>query len=140
MEGRRALLSDVSPAAVHIARNYTTPCDPEAFADALAVVEETMKPTIAWLYRPVGTDQIVEYTTWSDVHLLRFLPQPDPVLGCRAERTSHPRKPADLSPLRHRSHRKADLQWIGEEPDPEPHFAWINVESIPTHRPVKNWP
>ena len=26
--GRNALLSDLSPAAVHIARNYTAPCDP----------------------------------------------------------------------------------------------------------------
>ena len=69
MEGRNALLSDLSPAAVHIARNYTTPCDPRAFAAALARVEKAVSPTIAWLYRPFGSDRIVEYTTWSDVYL-----------------------------------------------------------------------
>ena len=46
MEGRHALLSDLSPAAVHITRNYTRPCDPDAFAAALADVEKAMKPTI----------------------------------------------------------------------------------------------
>jgi len=56
-EGRHALLSDVSPAAVHIARNYTTACDPDAFATALAEVAAAIKPTIAWLYRPAGSDQ-----------------------------------------------------------------------------------
>src|SRR5690606_23602245 len=35
MEGRNALLSDLSPAAVHISRNYTTPCDPGEFSNAL---------------------------------------------------------------------------------------------------------
>src|SRR5437879_5981570 len=44
MEGRNALLSDLSPAAVHISRNYTTPCDPEAFADALIRVEKMVEP------------------------------------------------------------------------------------------------
>ena len=42
MEGRNALLSDLSPAAVHIARNYTTPCDPSAFAATLAVIEKAV--------------------------------------------------------------------------------------------------
>ena len=115
MEGRRALLSDVSPAAVHIARNYTTPCDPEAFADALAAVEETIKPTIAWLYRPVGTDQIVEYTTWSDVHRCaschRSILYWDVVQ--RARRTRRNRM---TCPHCGKGHRKADLQWIGEQP------------------------
>jgi hypothetical protein len=68
MEGRNALLSDLSPAAVHIARNYTTPCDPRAFAATLAVIENAVAPTIGWLYRAYGSDRMVEYTTWSDVY------------------------------------------------------------------------
>lgn len=55
MEGRNAILSDLSPAAVHIARNYTTPCDPAEFAAALQIVEQEISPTIAWLYQPVGS-------------------------------------------------------------------------------------
>jgi len=66
--GRNALLSDLSPAAVHIAKNYTTPCDLAQFADALMLIERAVKPTIDWLYTPIGTgDKCIEYTVWSDV-------------------------------------------------------------------------
>ena len=44
---RNALLSDVSIAAVHIARNYTRPCDPSAFSKALKVVERNMEPIVS---------------------------------------------------------------------------------------------
>ena len=115
MEGRRALLSDVSPAAVHIARNYTTPCDPEAFTDALAAVEETMKPTIAWLFRPVGTDQIVEYTTWSDIH--RCTSCHRPILYWDVVQSARRMRGHWLTcPHCGETHRKADLQWLGEQP------------------------
>ena len=66
--GRDALLSDLSPAAVHIAKNYTTPCDLVSFTDALSLVEEAVKPTITWLYTPIGSGaKYIEYTVWSDV-------------------------------------------------------------------------
>ena len=66
--GRDALLSDLSPAAVHIAKNYTTPCDLVTFTDALSFVEQTVKPTIDWLYTPIGSGaEYIEYTVWSDV-------------------------------------------------------------------------
>jgi DNA methylase len=67
-EGRDALLSDLSPAAVHIARNYISFCDPASLASALSCVEKSIEPTIARLYRPAASDRIVEYTTWSDVY------------------------------------------------------------------------
>ena len=67
--GRNALLSDVSPAAVHIARNYTAPCDPDQFRAALAEVERRVRPTMDWLYRPVGYGgRQIEYTVWSDLY------------------------------------------------------------------------
>ena len=122
MEGRHALLSDVSPAAVHIARNYTTPCDPEAFADALATVEETMKPTIAWLYRPVGTDQIVEYTTWSDVH--RCASCHSPILYWDVVQSARRTRGTRLTcPHCGKGHRKADPAMDRRGAGPEPHFA-----------------
>ncbi len=66
--GRHALLSDLSPAAVHIARNYTAPCDPGAFRDALLQVERDVKATMDWLYVPIGSQgERIEYTVWSDV-------------------------------------------------------------------------
>jgi len=67
-EGRNAVLSDLSPAAVHISRNYTTPCDLADFAAALARVADTFEPTMNWLYRPISQqEQTIEYTTWSDI-------------------------------------------------------------------------
>jgi len=66
--GRHALLSDLSPAAVHIARNYTAPCDPAELRRALARVEADVMGTMDWLYVPVGTGgERIEYTVWSDV-------------------------------------------------------------------------
>lgn len=68
MEGRNALLSDLSPAAVHISRNYTTPCNPRDFSSALKRVSEQVEPTMRWLYQPImQPGQTIEYTTWSDV-------------------------------------------------------------------------
>jgi DNA modification methylase/transcriptional regulator with XRE-family HTH domain/uncharacterized protein YbaR (Trm112 family) len=63
--GRNALLSDLSPAAVHIARNYTTPCDPVSLRSAIARVATACDSMMHWLY---GSDsRTVEYTVWSDV-------------------------------------------------------------------------
>ncbi|WP_129793967.1 DNA methyltransferase [Sphingosinicella sp. CPCC 101087] len=68
--GRNALLSDLSPAAVHIARNYTAPCDPDAFKRALSLVEQEVAATMDWLYVPIGSQgERIEYTVWSDVFI-----------------------------------------------------------------------
>src|SRR6185437_9543942 len=42
LSGRNAILNDLSPAAVHIARNYVTPCDPEAFQAAFADLSDAL--------------------------------------------------------------------------------------------------
>jgi DNA modification methylase/DNA-directed RNA polymerase subunit RPC12/RpoP len=115
IEGRNALLSDLSPAAVHIARNYSTSCDPGLFEAALARVEKAIEPTIAWLYRPVGTDRIVEYTTWSDVHLCP---------ACRnrivywevVQRAGGANGGRLTCPSCGSQNQKSELEWIGEEP------------------------
>src|SRR5262249_3491485 len=70
-ENRNVLLSDISPASVHISRNYTTPCDSDALAAALRRVEKIVNPTISWLYKPLGGNSVVEYTTWSDIFQCR---------------------------------------------------------------------
>ena len=114
MEGRNALLSDLSPAAVHIARNYTTPCDSNELLRAFERLERIAKPIIDRLYR-IGNQRLVEYTTWSDVYrcneCLNLFAYWDVVqktggvdgnriaciaCGCWS--------------------RKADLGWIGEKP------------------------
>jgi DNA modification methylase/transcriptional regulator with XRE-family HTH domain len=115
MDGRNALLSDLSPAAVHIARNYTTHCDPERFAAVLSEVEKIVKPTIAWLYKPVGTRRMVEYTTWSDAYRCPSCRNKivywDVVQ--RAGGTNGDRLECPCCGARS---RKAELEWLGEEP------------------------
>jgi len=114
-ENRHALLSDLSPAAVHIARNYTTPCDADALEAALEQVRAAVEPTMAWLYRPLGTETTVEYTTWSDVYrcgscegriVYWQLMQDATALDSAALECPHCGERA----------RKADLEWIAEEP------------------------
>lgn len=133
-EGRNALLSDLSPAAVHIARNYTSPCDPTSFAQALETVTRSVAPTIAWLYRPLGTDENVEYTTWSDVFRC----------GECGHRILYWSLLGDSSGLENgtvrchkcgRVSRKSDLEWLGEEPV-ESHTS-RGSNRIETHRPTQ---
>lgn len=71
MTGRQGVLSDLSPAAVHIARNYVSPCDPVSFAKAAAQLLDHLEPLELALYETrCGTcaeRAVVEYTVWSDV-------------------------------------------------------------------------
>ena len=111
--GRNALLSDLSPAAVHIARNYTTLCDPVAFEQALRVVEAMVRPTMRWLYMPdPGDAQTIEYTTWSDVFACGTCAKPiiywDIVSTIVGDRIACPHCAATA--------RKAELVWIDEVP------------------------
>jgi DNA modification methylase/DNA-binding XRE family transcriptional regulator/uncharacterized C2H2 Zn-finger protein len=110
--GRNALLSDLSPAAVHIARNYTAPCDPIALRAAFGRLKEAVEPTINWLYTPIGSNQAIEYTVWSDIFACDVC----------ASHTSY------WDALRHGEGaelvcpsctavlRKSDLKWVGERP------------------------
>jgi 16S rRNA G966 N2-methylase RsmD/predicted RNA-binding Zn-ribbon protein involved in translation (DUF1610 family) len=71
MVGRRARLSDLSPAAVHIASNYTSPCDPKAFERAVARVLERVGGELDAMYRSEanGSPATIEYVVWSDVRV-----------------------------------------------------------------------
>lgn len=111
--GRNALLSDLSPAAVHIARNYTTPCDPVGFAQALKEVATLVRPTMRWLYTPEPQDdRNIEYTTWSDVFACASCSKPiiywDVVESIDGDRIGC----SSCGVVA----RKADLRWIDEVP------------------------
>jgi DNA modification methylase/DNA-directed RNA polymerase subunit RPC12/RpoP/DNA-binding XRE family transcriptional regulator len=117
--GRNALLSDLSPAAVHIARNYVEPCDPRKLEKAAARLRDQVRPTIAWLYdivSPTGSRVTVEYTTWSDKFAC-------PHCGSTWTYWSVMQKHGDAvesqsvpCPKCKKTSRKQDLIWAGEEP------------------------
>lgn len=69
MTGRRAFLNDLSPAACHIAANYTEPCPPAAFEAAVERVLDEVGELVAAMYSSAvdGTPASVEYVVWSDV-------------------------------------------------------------------------
>ncbi|CUU14221.1 FIG01164982 hypothetical protein CDS [Bradyrhizobium sp.] len=111
--GRHALLSDLSPAAVHIARNYTTPCDPVSVAQALKEVEALVRPSMRWLYTPDLQDgRNIEYTTWSDVFACASCSKPivywDIVSSIVDDRV--------ICPNCGSAARKANLLWLDEVP------------------------
>lgn len=51
MSGRHAILCDISPACVHIAKNYTTPIDPRLLEDAWRKIRQAIEPEIRPLYK-----------------------------------------------------------------------------------------
>lgn len=110
--GRDALLSDLSPAAVHIARNYTAPCDPKALRAAVDRLSLIVQPTMRWLYTPIGSTTVVEYTVWSDVFACD---------ACASEMTYwdalHQGGGTDLvCPVCTALLSKLDLRWVAERP------------------------
>src|SRR5436309_5869946 len=48
--GRRARLSDIAPAAIHIASNYVTPCDARAFLSEARRVRSEAEAELSRLY------------------------------------------------------------------------------------------
>ena len=116
--GRNAVLSDLSPAAVHIARNYTTPCDSRRFLEAAARLAERVRPNLSWLYETgVGSARSrVEYTVWSDVfacpqcgaEIIYWEGGRDPTSGAVAEQVT--------CPTCKKSNHKRALRWVGECP------------------------
>ena len=65
LSGRRGVISDLSPAAVHIARGYTAQIDPRSYQAQADLLLASLEPSEAGLYgRANGR---LEYTVWSDV-------------------------------------------------------------------------
>lgn len=74
--GRRAILSDLSPAASFIAHNYNSSVDIYRFEkDAKAILEDIEKEC-GWMYETMHTDGKtkgrINYTVWSDVFVCPY--------------------------------------------------------------------
>jgi 16S rRNA G966 N2-methylase RsmD len=113
MTGRRAFLNDLSPAACHIAANYTRPCSPVAFQAAVERVLDDVGGVVAGMYWSAvdGKPASVEYLVWSDV---RACPQ------CAHEIRLWDVREAGLRSIRcprcATSARKAEFRVVGEVP------------------------
>lgn len=108
--GRHALLSDLSPAAAHIASNYTTPCDPAAYGRAVERVTGALAATRVDLYgtrcHSCSGPAVTAYVIWSDVRrcphceveirLWDYRADGLRKLSCRSCGRSYPKKSAPL--------------------------------------------
>lgn len=73
---RKVILNDLSPAAVHIARNYCTPCDVQKLKKEFERIKSAVKEEFDWLYETYHEDPetgkkipaIIQYVIWSDVY------------------------------------------------------------------------
>jgi DNA modification methylase len=75
MSGRNAILNDLSPAAIHIARNYCTPVDVAALQREFDRIKAAVAEEFEWLYGTTcercGGEATIQYTIWSDVFQCR---------------------------------------------------------------------
>jgi 16S rRNA G966 N2-methylase RsmD len=69
--GRRAILSELAPAATFIAANYNMPFDLEAFKDAAENILDEVAAELGWMYETVHKDGKakgrINFTVWSEV-------------------------------------------------------------------------
>ncbi len=74
---RKVILNDLSPAAIHIARNYCTPCDVKQLKDEFERIKGAVKEEFDWLY---GTEHMdtetgkiipatIDFMVWSEVYV-----------------------------------------------------------------------
>ncbi|MFX0196225.1 MAG: DNA methyltransferase [Candidatus Hodarchaeota archaeon] len=76
---RKAIMIDLSPAAIHIARNYCTPCDVKSLKKEFERIKDAVKEEFDWLYETYHEDPktgkkipaIIQYTIWSDVYVCK---------------------------------------------------------------------
>jgi len=68
---RKAILNDLSPAACHIAYNYTHPVDAQALKAAFNQIMQELQTEFDWLYGTTCSKckgpATIQYTIWSDI-------------------------------------------------------------------------
>lgn len=73
---RKAILSDLSPAATFITYNYNTPADVDEFEQNAKRILAEVEKECGWMYETLHTDGRtkgkINYTVWSDVFICPF--------------------------------------------------------------------
>ncbi len=76
---RKAILSDLSPAATFIAYNYNTPVDVGEFKHEAKRILAAVEKECGWMYETLHTDGRtkgrINYTVWSDVFICPYCEQ-----------------------------------------------------------------
>jgi len=75
---RKAILSDLSPAATFIAYNYNTPVDAGEFEREAKKILAEVEKECGWMYETLHTDGTkgrINYTVWSDVFICPYCEQ-----------------------------------------------------------------
>jgi len=73
--GRRAIVSDLSPAAAFIAYNYNVPLNIDTFEVDILKVLDDVENEYGWMYETKHSDGqqgVIDYTVWSDVFLCPY--------------------------------------------------------------------
>lgn len=114
--GRDAILSDLSPAAVHIAGNYCTPCEPSSFERAADRVIDRTRTTMEWLYEANGGMNLIEYAVWSDVFRCPSCGKDVSYWDATYDPDRNALRPMSICPWCHEIFVKSTTTWLREEP------------------------
>ena len=114
LTGRHAVLSDLSPAAVHIARGYTARVDPVHFKQAASELLTELAPLEEELYGVPGGR--IEYTVWSDVYRCRTCEREILFWHAGVDHDAGAVLKSLSCPSGHGPFKKTELQWLRAEP------------------------
>jgi DNA modification methylase len=142
MTGRHAILNDLSPAAVHIARNYCTPVDVAALRAGFERIRAAVKEEFDWLYGTTcdrcGGPATIQYTIWSDVLECNRCGHEIILWETAVDQTNRRVTEAFSCPYCGKTHRKLGLRKLSPVP------VWIAYEcpvckpSRSTHSPMQS--
>ncbi len=114
LTGRRAILSDLSPAAVHIARGYTRRLDPDRFERFASEMLARLELLEMELYGvPKGR---IEYTVWSDVYRCSTCECEILFWDAAVDHDAGVVESTLVCPIGHGPFRKTELGWLRSEP------------------------
>ena len=114
LTGRHAVLSDLSPAAVHIARGYTERVNPVRFKQVASELLAGLAPLELELYGVPGGR--IEYTVWSDVHRCLTCEREILFWDAAVDHEAGAVQSTLSCPSGHGPFKKKDLRWLRSEP------------------------
>ena len=114
LTGRHAVLSDLSPAAVHIARGYTQRVDPDRFGQVASELLGRLEPLEMESYgAPEGR---IEYTVWSDVYQCSTCEREILFWDAAVDHEAGAVESTLSCPIGHGPFKKTALRWLRSEP------------------------